>query len=272
MEAPRQPVLCIACNRHAAIFYSICKSAYYCSRECQKADYPTHKLLCADFASIDITTRPAPHHIRAIFFPANQTKPRFVWLPCALDIKVDGDEGRSPGRRPIVETILGPQHALRHEIVQYNSILVRQLSHSLCICHYDDFWFQLNKSVARVTATGPGQYFNWHGNAIVYGSDQPLYRLGKLKDLDMNDFRHITDCLLSNSSNLALPTPPSSDLPSIKAVRINCLGDQVALSRPPFEQVEISVNHPIFTVHDTSDIAEWVGMAIYTRRCAPDPS
>ena len=66
-----------------------------------------------------------------------------------------------------------------------------------------------------------------------------------------------------------LPKQPTSI--NVKGVRINCLGDRKMLSKPYFETVEVSSTDPIFSEHDTSDIAERIGLPIFTRRCPPNP-
>jgi hypothetical protein len=90
------------------------------------------------------------------------------------------------------------------------------------------------------------------------------------KDLDMNDFRHITDYFLSYDYKPTPATQQPTDI-NVKGVRINCIGDMRAVSEPHFETVEVSSTDPIFTEHDTSDIAQRIGLPIFTRRCPPNP-
>ncbi len=40
---------CVICNKEGAKLCQACHSAGYCSKECQKGDWPTHKLLCSKF-------------------------------------------------------------------------------------------------------------------------------------------------------------------------------------------------------------------------------
>ncbi|KAF2812289.1 uncharacterized protein BDZ99DRAFT_383671 [Mytilinidion resinicola] len=87
----------------------------------------------------------------------------------------------------------------------------------------------------------------------------------------MNDFRHIADYFLTYGY---IPAPATQQQPkgiNVKGVKINCLGDQKMLHKPPFEAVEVSATDPIFSAHDTSDIAKRIGLPIFTRRCPPDP-
>jgi hypothetical protein len=60
-----------------------CRSAAYCSVECQQTDWRTHRLLCKEFkeASADgFAARPSPKHYFAIYFSICETKPRLVWV------------------------------------------------------------------------------------------------------------------------------------------------------------------------------------------------
>ncbi|KAF1812295.1 hypothetical protein P152DRAFT_458677 [Eremomyces bilateralis CBS 781.70] len=87
----------------------------------------------------------------------------------------------------------------------------------------------------------------------------------------MDHFRHITDYFLSYGRK-SVPATQQPIGPKIKAVRINCIGDQKMFNKPDFEAVEISPTDPIFSKpDDTSDIADRIGLPIFTRRCRPNP-
>ncbi|KAI0098009.1 hypothetical protein GGR51DRAFT_539450, partial [Nemania sp. FL0031] len=89
----------------------------------------------------------------------------------------------------------------------------------------------------------------------------------------MNDFRHVIDHLASYNSD-RVPSVPflfPGEL-KVKGVKINCAGDQKMFNKPPFEEIELSTTHNIFEEHDTSDIADRIGLPIFTRRCHPHPN
>ncbi|KAK0730872.1 hypothetical protein B0H67DRAFT_653330 [Lasiosphaeris hirsuta] len=48
--------------------YGRCKDIYYCSEYCQWEDYKVHKVLC-NTTTLQLTPRPSPNHVRAVFFP-----------------------------------------------------------------------------------------------------------------------------------------------------------------------------------------------------------
>ena len=45
-KSPAKQQPCTICNKFTSIFCEACKSAYYCSKECQKKDWPSHKPNC----------------------------------------------------------------------------------------------------------------------------------------------------------------------------------------------------------------------------------
>jgi hypothetical protein len=68
------------CDERDSPRCSRCKGAYYCNKGSQKRDWRTHKLLCEDFSSFDVSTRPSANHFRAIVFPVDEEKPKLIWF------------------------------------------------------------------------------------------------------------------------------------------------------------------------------------------------
>lgn len=271
MMGPDASHLCTMCNTTNVHFCNRCKSTRYCSKACQQTDWPTHKLLCATFSSFDPLSRPSNENFRAILFPVDDKKPKVIWLHCKWCSDEDDYGGRY--QSPQVKSFLGPDAFPKHAPIQYNPVLKRRLSDTIYICHRDTFLVdgsKANNSITGITAITPGQKHDWRGPIIAYGkvglgTDQTTCR-----DLDMSEFRHITDYFLSYNSN---PTaaPQQSIGIKIKGVKINCIGDQTMLNKPHFEAVEVSSTDLIFSEHDTSDIAKCIDLPIFTRRCPPNP-
>ncbi|KAI0455201.1 hypothetical protein F5B21DRAFT_514123 [Xylaria acuta] len=273
MEDPQQSGACIVCNTQNALLCGRCKCTRYCSRKCQRTDFPIHKLLCSDFANFGATTRATTDHVRAILFPEDQENPIRIWVHCK-HICLNEDNTDTRGRSSDIEPYLNPRFTINRSFIDNNLILARKLSDTICICYCDstiDFDSTTNESIKHITATRPGRYFDWTGAVIAYGRIGLSPSPGKYRDLDMNDFRHITDYFLSCGFDLTLPTAPCG-LPKVKAVRINCVGDRKWLHKPLFEQVELSANDPIFTVHDTSGILDRISNPVFTQRCTPHPA
>ncbi|KAL9086506.1 MAG: hypothetical protein Q9165_007122 [Trypethelium subeluteriae] len=263
---------CTVCNKATARHCNRCKSARYCSTTCQHADWPTHKLLCAAFSAFDTSSRPTNEHVQAIFFPVNDKKPEVVWLHFKFNDDDDSDD-YAGYQFAEVHSFLGPD-ALERKSIQYNPVLKRNLSDTIYVCCRDAFLIdgsEPNKSIASITATKPGQYHDWRGPIIAYGKvglgiDQPV-----CKDLDMNDFRHITDNFLSYNSNHTPAIEQSIDI-KIEGVKINCVGDQKTFNKPYFETIGVSSLDPVFIEQESSDIAKRIGLPIFTRHCIPDPT
>lgn len=72
--------LCNMCESEGTKACGKCGNAYYCSAECQRSDWPMHKILCKAFSDFKSDKRPSPEHFRAVIFPMTQGEPEFVWL------------------------------------------------------------------------------------------------------------------------------------------------------------------------------------------------
>ncbi|KAI3319327.1 hypothetical protein HD806DRAFT_548586 [Xylariaceae sp. AK1471] len=266
METPEASDSCIICNKPNALRCGRCKGASYCSKLCQRADYPIHKLLCASFAGFDITTRPTEEHMRAILFSVDQKKPKLVWLHC----KWRGDGGYRDAT-PFLDGDSGCSNP-----IEYNPVLGRLLPNIVYLAYRDNFLFDgsaRNNSIATITGTSPGNHHDWRGPIIAYGKVGPSPNSAYYRDIDLNDFRHAADYFISYGSDLESYEAPvlQTTLAEIKGVKINCIGDQKMFNKPHFEEIELSTEDTIFTKHDNSDIANRIGLPIFTKRCSPHP-
>lgn len=163
---------------------------------------------------------------------------------------------------------------IRYKAIQYNPVLKRELSDTIAICHRSAFLIDgstANESIASIMATEPSQEYDWRGPVIAYGRVGLGTHPHSCRDLDMNDFRHITDYFLANNGEPAL-APQQSLSTKIQGVRINCIGDWVLFGKPHYEAVEVSPTDPIFSEHDTPDIPDLIGLSVFTRICPPDPA
>lgn len=67
------------CNTSPGLRCTRCESTYYCSRDCQRSDFPSHRRLCKQFATQP--DKPSPEHKQVIFFPVGRDKPCLIWIP-----------------------------------------------------------------------------------------------------------------------------------------------------------------------------------------------
>ncbi|KAK5629221.1 hypothetical protein RRF57_004936 [Xylaria bambusicola] len=93
----------------------------------------------------------------------------------------------------------------------------------------------------------------------------------KYRDVDLKDFRHIADYFISCRWRLSLPLYPPTDT-KLKGVKINCSGDEHNLGKPLFEEIEVSLMDVLTVEYDTSDIANLIGLPVFTKPCLPDLS
>ncbi|KAK8074568.1 hypothetical protein PG997_009231 [Apiospora hydei] len=170
---------CIVCEKQDSPRCLRCNSAFYCSKTCQRIDWPVHGLLCGSFATFNASSRPTEEHFRTIVFLPNNKEPQFRWIHCKwLPISVS-------------------RHSRAYTFLVDGSAR--------------------NKSVASIIATQQGDYHDWRGPITAYGKLGPEpSRL--CRDLDMNDFRHIADYFLSYGHRLPQLTPPAQQVAAERVV------------------------------------------------------
>jgi hypothetical protein len=259
---------CTVCDKENATFCARCKCILYCSKACQQRDWSTHKLLCASFPTFAHSKRPTADHYRAVLFDPNKAKPEFIWLLCKW---LQGDDDEVDYQMPETDTIIGSDTFPKHMPIQYNPRLKKPLPNTIIITYRDTFLVdgsRPSKSIASINDTQPGEYHDWRGPIVVYAKKGPGLDPPACKDFDMVDFRHATDYFLSYAY---IPPKAQASVECVKGVRINCLGDVKMLKRPHFEEIELPTTDAIFTKHDTSDIANRIGIPILTQRCPLDP-
>lgn len=248
---------CTLCGKADALLCLQCKNARYCSKECQTSDWPLHKLLCTQFKHFDHTKRPSDDAVTAILFPVNESKPKLVWLNNELNVRMHLSSTDSP-------------HIISLNI---NERLDRRLIPTLNICHRSKYLCDgsnPNKAVSKILYLTSGTHHEWRGPVLVFANDDIEESRPGIKDITSTDFRHAIDYFCSYSPSILPAELPSSAL-KIQGVRINCVGDREMIRRPAFEVVAISPTDRIFYEHDTSDIADRIGMPIFTRQIPPEP-
>lgn len=103
-----------------------------------------------------------------------------------------------------------------------------------------------------------------------YQSARPLVHQQRNESLLRAPFTS-HNVLWINRTNMSTPSTQPASETKITGVRINCIGDR-RMRRPDYEEVEISPDDYVFTVRETSDIADRVGFPIFTREYPADPA
>ncbi|OTB00903.1 hypothetical protein M426DRAFT_26132 [Hypoxylon sp. CI-4A] len=247
---------CVICDEPNAFLCERCKGCRYCSRQCQRADWPTHKMLCAGYLKFDATTRPTENHFKAIQFPLDRSNPQLVWVYGSFD--------------DISKTFFMKGAPVQNTPVERNPASHRKLSNTIHVCSRATdrvHGSSLNQCVEDIIATQPYPCHDWQGSFLVYGMNGSGPK-ASFKDIDMYDFRQAIDYFISHGRRRPVPTITPE---TIKGVRINCPGDRMMFKKPEYEAVDVLSTDYIFVDHDVSDMANRMELPIITRRCRPDP-
>jgi len=125
---------CAMCMKKGTIACTRCSNIGYCSEKCKNEDAEQHNTICSTFK--DFQNRPSDKHFRALYFPADEPKPRFIWL------LMDGDRLTwKPSPDDLAQYVPGSPSSQDSFItyqagVQDNADQNRDLIKSLCI-EYD---------------------------------------------------------------------------------------------------------------------------------------
>ncbi|KAI1330504.1 hypothetical protein F5Y16DRAFT_363348 [Xylariaceae sp. FL0255] len=253
---------CIICNGPDAKLCGRCKNTAYCGKDCQKADYHTHKHLCAQFAAFDVTARPTQNHVRVLFFPVDEDRPKFIWV--AFKQKASGEQLD-------FDNIL--RDCNQQFPCEYDETLSRRPANDVYLC-------MRNKALNAFYPTPPNKSIEtitshmWHGPVAAYGKLGTGDDAKKLRDFDLNDFLHIVHAVTAHDHvtlRPAVPFIPLGITTTVIGVRVNSIGDQVALGRPPMEKINFCPWDNVFDLAETSSVAARVGLSIVTRHCFPHP-
>ncbi|KXS95582.1 hypothetical protein AC578_3269 [Pseudocercospora eumusae] len=254
MSSDQQP--CIICANPKAKRCTSCRSSAYCSTVCQKQDWKIHRLLCKQLQDT-ISTRPTPAHRLCILLPKDEGTPRLVWLDSSEEVQ-----------QREIESLLGeprPQSTFLQDDARSN----HELHHSL---------------VLRSRNIGSGDSINQCITTLIRGSEKHNHRgpvlalalesnSGTLSDISLGDFRVVVDHLITPPPSDFIDLDSESNLPDgyIRAVRINCLGDQRGRNEPPYKAIGIRSDN-ISYFPRTSSIPSHLGLPIVVKRLRPDPT
>ena len=190
---------CAICDSSDSKFCSLCHSILYCSRECQKTDWPLHKKVCKKFTTLP--PRPSLLHRLAIHFPADLKEPQLIWINCPQQI--DDDDG-SVSESPDVDGILSKYDLPKHlDLFEYlpitrNALRGFDLSHKVEVICRDSFLSDgSTPNICVEQTTGGKKIYDWRGPIAVMrlrwdGSDSKIY-----EDITATDFRVAVDYFLS---------------------------------------------------------------------------
>jgi hypothetical protein len=256
-----EPQLCSICSQQASNVCQSCHCSRYCSKDCQKLDWPSHKLICKAFK--DASDPPSPDHYRGVFFDVRGPKPTFVWLHQTIleehdaigarfTIRIGYDKVPGCTTPPFDQ---GKQLEYMYSLTK-NWVLDRthtpiEVLGRLGPRDADDglrrLTGPLNNSVTKIDPE------------LIEFIAGPLLFYGKLHHLDTTSFRHIVDKLRVSYGETFAGSLGSGN---VDGVRINCVGDVSVSLRPPIEPFKL--NRDFLTTEGTSalPIGEKVGIPL----------
>ncbi|KAH7091650.1 hypothetical protein FB567DRAFT_617312 [Paraphoma chrysanthemicola] len=263
--------LCTVCDNSGELACSGCKSIHYCSKACQKVDWPIHKIICKDYAHF-INTRPDADHHSAIYFNPSDTSPCFVWLRYDLGhIHPDIDQLVKFGvSRERIEadglTMVANNPILTRHIEPHHIFLALPEAKLMCSCCNTDK--APNGSLAKINTELPGFL---RGPVLAMGTycDSDDKKETTSLDLGPLDFRHIVDqlrmmyCMCEDDNRCLLEGK------DIKAVRLNCDGDHFYLDRPMFEAVAEPKSTLLMESEIPTPVADRIGMELIVKKVPP---
>ncbi|KAL8678921.1 MAG: hypothetical protein Q9186_004778 [Xanthomendoza sp. 1 TL-2023] len=277
--------VCSHCLSEANVKCIQCGSSWYCSKECQRYDWPYHKHLCREYKKFQ--DRPDPLSVRGILFPEDDNTPRFVWvkqkeepldLGC-VDEKFEVEEllGVSEVQKIAQQYVM--QSIRRDRSSQSTTSRVYLLFRDDCFVD----WSKPNKSIATITR---GQFeYSWRGPTVAVltvfddaaegNEDEP-----RADDMTMVDFRDSIDFFhlygkwhsdypdFGLSSFWWLPLPLQERLKQereIQCVKVACDTEHqhTGMKYIPWK---ISEGHPAMDLLEPLPITGLLGLPLVMRR------
>lgn len=220
---------CITCGKSEKVNRCTrCKGAWYCDSNCQKADWPCHKILCAKYAKLN-KSEPIENGYRAFLFRADSPEPELLLLPVTWKGHRDVDPVRSllhhEGSR-FGQSLQFPGFGFNGRLGTSYIYAGKKFLGIQVACR-DTHGFDgspPNKSIfASVSAIGKKPPHLWAGNIVVQREHDSGTGL-RAGSVTMADFRHTIDWLASYGKVQNLSPWYSSNFSSIQGIQIN--GDQ----------------------------------------------
>ena len=179
---------CLSCGKYSTATCAKCHCTYYCSKSCQRADWPVHKFICS---SLPFPPKVKPESVYGFYFPETGDKPVLIEIP--IEESYDEDDGYY---KSIMLSEFLNDKATSH--MQRNNVKNKLLNDTLEFCYRDSFLTDgsvTNKIIE--TITNNQNPLNWRGPVVVYkvkGHD--LWERYSYIDVELQDFADVIDFYL----------------------------------------------------------------------------
>jgi hypothetical protein len=295
---------CTICGKAATNKCSRCKSAAYCSVDCQRTDQPLHKLLCNQYLNF-LQTRPVatdddkqpgdvlpPKYKLALLFPAKADHPQLIWVK--VQIRSEHDEEDSEEENPTYDYWQWCTEDLSNYMKFPRAMNHTRNGQDLDIymgesCFGED---PITQSLLTLNAGYRSSEYGslhptpWAGNLIVFNMTKELLQHPKYgehdkelhNDATLSDLRYAFDYLTRNNYIFEATQPNPYVIRKegrwFKAVKVSCSGDMVFEGKKKYVEVAISRYHPIFTQGNDgkSSISTHLGFPLLVKKICPNPN
>ncbi|KAI0148048.1 hypothetical protein F4776DRAFT_294893 [Hypoxylon sp. NC0597] len=226
--------ICAVCWKEGGSACIRCKSCHYCSKECQKNDWKSHKLLCHLVAAEP--ERPSPSHIRAIHFPDNKPTPELIWVPC-IENKETPEEPNIP-HYEVTQALIGKKYPVVMKKVDWKDCQKKPTPRAIEIYHRDTFLIDGSPPTASLEAASGlhGQAkFGWRGPLVVFAisvEEGPAeYDIIRYVDATLADFRSVIHHSLHYENKPEKPRPIDPEI--LELAKAMGFGTVICSGDPP---------------------------------------
>ncbi|RDH33316.1 hypothetical protein BDQ94DRAFT_178817 [Aspergillus welwitschiae] len=226
---------CVMCNKTPARRCGCCRSIYYCSKNCQESEFPSHKLLCKKFA-----TQPGQPILIWIFTKRRYDEDSREWWTDALVHSYLGPGSPNTGRL----------HVEHNEVRDRNlgsgfaSSTLRNEGYCVTLLHRDAYLIDnsppnqsILASVRASSTTSPPHAYN--GPMVAMRQIHPE----DYADIKPANFRHLMDYLVRYANTDVRESVPDLQYRAHKVVRgvkVCCDGEIKLHGSEPFVTVDIN--------------------------------
>lgn len=264
------PSTCLMCGKSEAKACNTCKSVSYCTKACQKIDWPVHKVLCKQFTQVPARPENTSSQL-AILLPADDPTPQLVWVPYSRGI-------------PSTSNLLG---AVAEQItIPKTTIRGFVLDHAVQLFVRNDYLNDGSKpNQAALALTDWNLPYDWRGPILIVSCIRTKDRLDwieKFQDITLGDLRTAVDHLglygkdikRGTEHNFMFGTLFPTEGRKVKGVIIRCNGDMKANGMENCEskryyEVEVAKDHAIWS-RPATETSRFMGLPLVAQKLPLD--
>jgi hypothetical protein len=251
-----------------------CKELHYCSKVCQKYDWPIHKLVCKTLKDFSPENRPG-NYKRAILFPQDGEQPHFFWLRYITPSDDDYPQEFGKGHDvPATSSILNAK------VEEYGGVIIPTVR-SIVLSRPLNNRFTIMGKVRRADTSGvvPNNEVNksllkvneelqdiWYGQIIACGIKGKDNEPSRSYDIGALEFRHIVDAMRMVYDDFKVERENMVEGPSVIGVRVANAMDTFWSRRTPIERLPVKASQCTAESDIEAPICDQIGIPLVLRR------